>query len=146
MIEFGDTESFRQARGECLYATNCQKTLVILVEASRKRRGCAASTIPVVSLIWLGIQTYSSLRRPAGTECSETGSMAAQLVYPDRMEQFRVSKGLYGRIPGFVFGKSPCLSIKWRREEFITIQYHYWKTQKPGEPRLCIQKKVTSQL
>jgi len=63
-------------------------------------------------------------------------------VYPERVEQFRVSKGLYGRTPGFVFGKSPCLSIKWRREEFITIQYLYWETQKPGEPRLCIQKKL----
>jgi len=40
MIEYGDTESFRQARGTCFYATNSQKTPVVLVDASRKRRGC----------------------------------------------------------------------------------------------------------
>lgn len=57
----------------CLYATNYQKTLVVLVDASRKRRGCAAATIPVVSLIWLG--------EPAGTEYSETGSRVVIFVW-----------------------------------------------------------------
>jgi hypothetical protein len=138
MIEFGDAESFGQARGTCLYATICQKTLVVLVDASRKGRGCAASTIPVVSLIWLG--------RPARTECSDTGSRAAQLVYPDRMEQFRVSKGLYGRTSGFVFDKSPCLSIKWRRENSSLSRISIGKHKSRVTPGFVFKKSYIAAL